>query len=477
MLAAAAVASACALVAVVPGAGAKGGPTVGSEGVGDTFFPLSGNGGYDVSNYFVATAYEPERNFIRPVSGTVITADVTQPAGLSAFDLDFRGLKIDDLEVSDTDSSTVYGENDFERDGQELRIELDQTIPTGTEFEIALRYHGKPKELTDPDGSLEGWVKTSDGAIALGEPRGTPAWIPSNDHPTDKATFDFQFVVPKGYKVISNGELEGTQTSPGGNRRAFAWTEDQPMATYLATATIGKFKTEEETLSGTPSYSYTAVDKKTNPGAIDQGPEIIDFLDGSFGTYPFNETGAIVDRGAKIGYALETQTRPFYPSPPGDGLVAHELAHQWYGNQITLADWSEIWLNEGFAQWAQWWWDEEDGGENVSARVDDLCEIPDSDNGFWNPPPAEVPGPEVMFDNTVYERGGMTLQRLRELIGNTEFFQLMEDWASQDPLGAYTTEDFVAMTKSVSSVSDGQLDDFFADWLHEAGKPDGCDPV
>ena len=246
------------------------------------------------------------------------------------------------------------------------------------------------------------------------------------------------------------------------------------MATYLATATIGKFDVTEETLPGTPSYSYTAVDRKLDPGDIDRGPEIIDYLDGFLGPYPFDETGAIVDRGAKIGYALETQTRPFYPSPPGGGLVAHELAHQWFGDQISLADWSEIWLNEGFAQWAQWYWDDHDGGQVIEDRVDALCGISAGDTGFWNPPPAAVPGPEVMFDDTVYDRGAMTLQRLREWIGDADFFSLMSTWAGQDPLGSVTTPELIAMVKSISSEDDVDIDEFFADWVYDAGKPDGC---
>ncbi|MEO8091688.1 MAG: M1 family metallopeptidase [bacterium] len=468
--------AAVAAMALAPSGSGAGGGTIGSSGVGDPFFPKSGNGGYDVSHYEVSIAYEPKRNIFRPVTRTVLEAEVTQPAGLTRFNLDFRGLKVTDLKVIDADTDAVYGEDDFSRDGQELTIDLDSAMPLGTDFLVFVHYRGKPKRLTDPDGSLEGWVKTGDGAISLGEPRGTPTWIPSNDHPTDKATFAIEILVPKGFKAVSNGELVESNPSPNGKRRLFAWEEVQPMATYLATATVGKFDVIRETLPGAPSYSYTAVDRKLDRGATDRGPEIIDYLDDSFGAYPFDETGAIVDRGAEIGYALETQTRPFYPSPPGDGLVAHELAHQWFGNQVSLADWSEIWLNEGFAQWAQWYWVEHDGGPAIAGRVNDLCEIPAGDSGFWNPPPATVPGPEVMFDDTVYERGAMTLQRLREWLGDPDFFNLISTWAGQDPLGSVTTDELIDSVKSISSESDGDIDDFFADWAYDNGKPDGCTP-
>jgi aminopeptidase N len=314
----------------------------------------------------------------------------------------------------------------------------------------------------------------------VGEPRGTPAWMPSNDHPTDKATFELHATVPSNRWVVSNGEYEGNEPA-GEGKTTYHWSEEEPMATYLATATVGKFDVRQEgRASPPPTMQFAAVDRTHNYddaalAAFTQlNFDVVDFFGEDFGPYPFSATGGIIDKAPRIGYALETQTRPVYNSEPGEILVAHELAHQWFGNEITLSDWSQIWLNEGFATWAEWWWAESDGGQTVENRVNNLCGTPASNNGFWNPPPADVPGPEVMFDGTIYDRGGMTLQRLRELVGDADFFALLEDWAAQDPEGAYDTSDLVAMTKDHTATPDATIDEFFTDWIIDRGKPEGC---
>ena len=466
----------CAFAAglALPTSAIAGIDTTGAEGVGDSFFPKGGNGGYDVSHYDVRLRYEPEGNRFTRGTRSVVTADVTQPDGLTRFDLDYRGPRIASLEVADEGAPVAAT---FEREGQELIVSTEEVVASGHEMTVAVRYRGRLHHATDPDGSRDGWIRTDDGAAVVGEPRGTPTWMPANDHPTDKATFEISVRVPKGYKAVSNGALHslGGSSGPNGETRTFGWAEDDPMATYLATATVGRFDVAQDDPPGAPSYSYIAVDKSLSfDGEIEATPDVIDYLDDWIGPYPFDETGGIVDDAPQVGFALETQTRPFYDSPPSEVLVAHELAHQWFGNEISLADWSQIWLNEGFATWAQWWWAEGQGGLTVGARVDDLCEMSAGSGGFWNPPPAAVPGPEQLFDGTVYTRGGMALQRLRELMGNADFFALMQDWTAQDAEGAYDTADFIAMAKAHTAVDDGEVDAFFDDWVFDSGKPLDC---
>jgi aminopeptidase N len=276
--------------------------------------------------------------------------------------------------------------------------------------------------------------------------------------------------------VISNGVYEGNEPA-GEGKVTYHWSENEPMATYLATATVGKFDVTQIGRVPPPSQQLAAADKTLD---YDVGAfaalnfEIVDFFSGDFGTYPFSTTGGIVDKAPRIGYALETQTRPIYNSPPSGQLVAHELAHQWFGNNITLNDWSQIWLNEGFAQWSQWLWAESEGGQTLTQRVDELCGIPASNKSFWNPPPANVPGPEVMFDGTIYDRGAMTVERLRELIGDTDFGATLDDWLAQDREGAYDTDDLIAIVKDNTATADGTIDEFFDDWTQDRGKPDGC---
>jgi aminopeptidase N len=215
----------------------------------------------------------------------------------------------------------------------------------------------------------------------------------------------------------------------------------------------------------------TAVDPRVarrSRRALAVSGDILELFASLFGSYPFGETGAIVDRASFIGYALETQTRPVYDRPPGPTLIAHELAHQWFGNSVTPASWPDIWLNEGFATWAEWRWQEHAGGATTAERFTEEAATPASDEAFWNPPPAAVPGPKKLFDEAVYTRGAMTLEALRQRVGDVSFYAILRRWASENAYANATTSEFIALAEDES---DQELDDLFAAWLYEPGKP------
>jgi aminopeptidase N len=237
-----AVVLAVAVLAVAVPAGAADGFTPGSSGLGDPFFPLAGNGGYDVTNYALRLRYDPATNRL---DGTA-TIRATATQNLSRFDLDLRGFDISRLLVNDQAAS-------FTRQGQELVITPHAGLPAGQTFTVRVDYAGVPAVVTDPDGSIEGWVPTDDGAFVVGEPQGSPGWYPVNDNPQDKATYTFRVTVPKGLTVMANGVLV-SRTSSGG-RTTWVWREGLPMAPYLATSTLGRFDlTQYELESGLPVY-------------------------------------------------------------------------------------------------------------------------------------------------------------------------------------------------------------------------------
>jgi aminopeptidase N len=449
-------------------ASASAGSTIGSPGVEppDPFYPNAGNGGYDVDHYLVDLDVRDRSRLVDGV--TTITADSTQ--SLSRFNLDYAGPRLRSVKVDGQPAA-------FERDGGELEITPAGTIPDSTGFTVRVRYRGRPRTIGEPDGSRGGWHLTDDGAFVAGEPQGAAGWYPANDHPTDKATFDFEITVPRKKKAISNGALTGIEPTPSGRRRTWTWdTGIEPMATYLATVVTGRFSLDDSPQAEADIPSWIAVDKRTNAGAVGRTGETIDLFEPLYGPYPFSSTGGIVDR-ASVGYALETQTRPVYDSTPDATLIAHEIAHQWFGNLVTLATWDEIWLNEGFATWAEWRWDESEEGPTTAQRLDDFCSVGAGNGAHYNPPPAAVPGPAQMFDNTVYDRGGATLQALKEQVGADDFEAILHEWvadATADPYGTVTTADFIALTKAESTVPDATLDEFFTDWLEAPGRPDGC---
>jgi aminopeptidase N len=210
------------------------------------------------------------------------------------------------------------------------------------------------------------------------------------------------------------------------------------------------------------------VDKDLGPGAGDglrRQVEMIRFFEQRFGRYPFVSYGAIVDDDS-LGYALETQTRPIYSGPPDEGIVAHELAHQWFGNAVSPRRWRDIWLNEGWATYLSWLWLASDGGPSVESQFEAVLEIPEAD-AFWQTVVAD-PGPTGLFSGAVYVRGAATLHALRREIGGRDFFRVARLWVRSHDDATATTEEFQGLAERVSG---RQLDAFFDAWVHSGEKP------
>jgi aminopeptidase N len=429
--------------------------TPGAAGLGDPFFPNAGNGGYDVSHYDLTLDYTPSGN---QLAGTaVITATATQ--NLSSFNLDLRGFEISRLLVDGRAAA-------FARAGvHELVITPTPGIRSGQTFTVTIDYAGTPAVVTDPDGSIEGWVPTNDGAFVVNEPQGSPAWYPVNDNPRDKATYDFSVTVPAGLTVMANGVLRSNATANG--KTTWVWSETDPMAPYLSTATLGRFDLDISSVDGIPSY--VAVDPTLSTGnVLRKLPEIVRFYVSIYGPYPFNAVGSVVDDAKVVGYSLETQTKPMYDRMPDELTLAHELSHMWYGDSVTLTEWPDIWLHEGFATWSEWIWSEYSGNKTAQKYFDNLYNTPAQNIVFWTPPPAVPGSPVFLFNGTIYYRGAMTLQALRQKVGDLEFFALMRAWATQNRYGNVSTPQFIALAEQVTGQD---LDNFFDVWLYQPEKP------
>ena len=446
----------------------------GSSGSGDPFFPFAGNGGYDVEHYSLDLDYDQPANLLR--GSATIQATATQ--NLRRFNLDLR----DFYAIS---SVTVDGqEANIARPGeQELQISAPRNLDVGSDFTVRVVYSGQPKPIKDPDKSIEGWIPTDDGAFVVNEPQGSPGWYPVNDSPRDKATYEFEVSVPAGHTVMANGELVSHTTE--GGKEVWRWREDDPMAPYLATATNGPFLTEFYQANGLPMYDAVDPDTRTsrtappNPALaferLDPQPEIIGFFSELYGAYPFTTGGGIIDWAPDVGYALESQTRANYHRIPGASTVVHEIAHQWFGNAVTPEIWPDIWLNEGFATFSEWIYDERHGGDPAQAVFAELCATPeDSAAGedLWFPAPAALHHPSELFHTPVYDRGAMTLQALRNEVGDDTFFGILRAWYAENRYGNVTTADFIALAERQSGE---QLDALFREWLYEEGRPAACD--
>ncbi|MFI5979122.1 M1 family metallopeptidase [Streptomyces sp. NPDC051452] len=446
-----------AVAALLATAGPAAAGTTGAAGVGDPYFPLSGNGGYHVGHYDLSLRYDTTS---RRLDGkAVLTARASHR--LTRFDLDLNGLKVTSVTVD-------RGAAAFRRTGQELVVTPRHALRAGREFRVAVAYHGTPKPVTDPDGSADGWIPTDDGAFVAGEPQGAMTWFPANGHPKDKSTYDFTITVPKGRTAVANGVLLGRHTAHG--RTTFRWRETQPMAAYLATATVGDFKVERYTTRDGVQV-YNAVDPREARAAapvLKKLPSVLAWESKLFGPYPFRAAGAIVDHAPDVGYALETQTRPVYDSAPDTGTLVHESAHQWFGDSVSLTAWKDIWLNEGFATYAEWLYAEQHGGDSAQKTFDALYARPAGDE-LWAYPAGDPGNGENIFGTPVYARGAMTLHELRRAVGDRDFFRILRAWATGHRGGHGTTAEFVRLAERQSGK---RLDGLFHTWLYTKGKPD-----
>jgi len=306
----------------------------------------------------------------------------------------------------------------------------------------------------------------------LGEPRSAPVWYPSNDHPADEASFDIAITVPKGYQAISNGALGSRSTTAGWT--TWRWQVDDEMATYLAFMAVGHYRIEQGTASGRP-YLYAFARNlprnfaKPARQSIRRTAEITAFLETKLGPYPFDQIGGVVSRD-EFGFALETQTRPvysryFFRGSPDTEVVAHEMAHQWFGDAVSLRRWRHIWLNEGFATYAAQLWTRHRGGWSPAKLF--RVNYRQSGPGYWRLKIGD-PGPDRLFAGAVYDRGAMTLQALRNRVGTRDFFTILRTWAAQDDGAGVTTADFKQHAEEISGVP---LDRLFRAWLLSGKKP------
>ena len=627
----------------------------GAPGIGDPYFPLEGNGGYDVGHYTLDLGYQPAGNHIDGVA----TIEATATENLSSFNLDLVGLTVHDVTVDGRWAT-------WSRTGGELTVTPAKGLRSGRSFTVVVRYDGVPVPLQSSLG-LSGVFATDDGMVIAGEPDGAATWFPVNDHPLDKASYTFRVTVPEGLQVVANGRLHRTRTSHG--QTTFVWQEQDPMNSYLATATVGKFVITDYRKNGIHFYdaidptllgpvatpvtgthhmssgaaadgSYkrlmhtfavparrrvarlqgharhrdrlglhvrrgprrrlrrlddaarperphelrrrqllparrldraapvprplpdpqcrrlllaqghdghverrdrherlqgrglegrphglcrqdgraldllrqrrrrtgprhlhrrhrlldrrrhdlvrarrgharrldgagragrqprqrrdftvgTVADEPDNFGVVAQRsfarePEILKFLASTFGPYPFRDAGGIVDHLPDVGFALENQTRPiyaqefFYDQVGGDSVVVHELTHQWYGDSVSVHYWADIWLNEGFATYAEWLWSEHEGLGTAQEIFDgNYANIP-ADDPFWTLVIGD-PGPEQLFDAPVYTRGAMALHELRLTVGDPAFFRILQKWAAIKRGGNGSIAEFITARRA-----------------------------
>jgi aminopeptidase N len=431
--------------------------TPGAAGIDDPYYPQLGNGGYDVDHYDLEISWHPD---LGGIAGTAtIEAKATQ--ALSSFNVDLLAdLEIDEVTV-DGEAATAE-----RRDDHEVTITPLGSIEEGARFTAVIEYGGVSHPVEGLMPGLGGWISDGREVYVASEPDGAAGFFPGNDHPSDKASYSLHVTAPDDLVVVANGVADGTDDDPAARTRTWHFDMPDPMATYLVQVGIGNFTVEEEASpDGVPirnAFDDDVADPASRTPHIRTG-EMIDFYAGKFGPYPFANYGVMVI-DEPIGFALETQTLSLFPGGVDEETVAHELAHQWFGDFVSPAQWKDIWLNEGFATYASWLWLAEANGDDIDDRVEREAQMGDD----LAIPPGDPGSPANLFDASVYYRGAITLHVLRHAMGDDAFFELLQTWVDRYGGRSASSADFEALAGEIAGED---LSALFDAWLRSDELP------
>jgi aminopeptidase N len=444
----------------------------GAAGIGDPAFPQLGNGGYDVQHYELELTINEMPKWTLPAVSSVITITAQATQQLNAFNLDFQGFEISDVLVDGQQAA-------YQRDGRELIITPTKALPSDTLFTTTVRYVGVPQPSTTERQSglvagtvAVGWNRyIDDGIFSFNVPSGAQTWFPANDHPRDKATYRFHITVPKPYVAAANGLLQATNDH--GAMTTYHWETTNPVASYLVTVNIADQVVEtEHGPNGLPIRNYFPRDfPPERKAAFGRTAEMIAFFNDRFGPYPLEAYGVVVANTDIDAFgAMEHQTLSLFANNDealSEVFVVHELAHQWFGNSVSIASWQDVWLKEGFATYAEWLWQEHTEGRTAFEETVRTTYL-EPQQPWENYPPLVEPSTSALLNYSVYFRGALTLQALRHRVGDEFFFQTLQTYAARYRHSNASTADFIAVAEEVSGQ---EHDAFFDAWLVERTIP------
>lgn len=430
--------------------------------IGDPYTPELGNTGYDVQRYTLRLALDPADEF---VAGSTQIEAVTSLDGLSQVSLDFIGFDVQSVTVGETAVP-------FSRAEDKLVFDLPSPLPAGTAFTTTVVYDGRP--VFEPSEYL-GFISHlglsypgQDSIFVLSEPDGARYWFPNNDHPRDKATFRFELAVPPGLTAVANGHLLETRPAVANalaNGQAgdvFVWEHNYPMATYLALAAVGDYvRLESTSPNGIPLRDYVFPEMVTQfqSTAASTG-EALDWMSDLFGPYPFEEFGYLTARVS--GVSLETQTIVLMSEGMVDETtLIHEMAHQWFGDWVSLDSWSNMWRNEGFATYVALMWETRNDPEELELQMNGILQAVE-ERGF-NPPLNDLPT-DSLFGFDSYIRGAAVVHALRQEMGDEAFFAGLRLYMERFGGRTASQADFEAVMEEAAGRS---LEEFFIEWVGE----------
>jgi aminopeptidase len=424
----------------------------------DPYLPDSGDTGYGVDSYDLRLTYRPASN--RLTGDARIDATAHEP--VSRIVLDLAGLTASKVKVDGRPPKKFAGR------GRKLIVTLAEPKQAGDVFRVDVAYGGNPKPVRGPWGDV-GWEELSEGSLVASQPNGAPTWFPCNDRPADKAVYRIAVTTDSPFTVVANGALSEQRVQAG--TTTWVYEQPEPMPTYLATVQIGQYEIDESSGEGI-AQRFVRPARLADEVAHDFGRQgwMLELFTEMFGDYPFGSYGVVVTADP-LEIPLEAQGMSIFGANHVDGsrgserLIAHELAHQWFGNSLTIAHWRDIWLNEGFAAYAEWLWSERSGGHTAHEHAErQWARLRDQPQDIL----LADPGPERMFDDRVYKRGALTLHALRGQLGDDKFFGVLRAWVADHRHGTVSTPEFIE--HCVSAVGD-EVRPLLNEWLAERPLP------
>jgi aminopeptidase N len=425
---------------------------------GKPYVPGAPNSGYGVDSYDLDLRYRVATNRL---DGTAVII-ATSTRALPKLTLDLSRLHVSKVKLRGSRSTR------FTQTATKLTVVPALPIPAGTTFELTVDYAGSPAPRASPWGPV-GWEELEDGVLVAAQPTGAPSWFPCNDDVADKASYSIRVAAEQAYTVVCNGILAEHRVIAG--RGHWHYVQVEPTATYLATLQLGRYVRTPTTFGRVPGVlAYPPALRERVLRDFGTVSTMMTTFEELFGPYPFGSYTVVVTAD-DLEIPLESQALATFGANHADGqggaerLIAHELAHQWFGNSVGLAHWKDIWLNEGFACYSEWLWSERKGGPSADTLARQfrrhVVSLP-TDLVLADP------GPTLMFDDRVYKRGALTLHALRLTVGDDAFFALVRAWTAAHRFGLATTDDFRRLAQEFVT---HDLDALFESWLFGAAVP------
>lgn len=439
----------------------------GADSIDDAYIPPLGNTGYDVQSYDLNMIFSSQ---IDTITATVTISTIVTLDNLGRMSLDFTGYRVEGVKVGKQYVN-------YYRSPNKLYIDLPNGLTKGKKMEIQVNYHGeatpgKSQYLASTLLGLQNYA-VHNLTYAFAEPDGAHDWYPCNDHPLDKAAYRFELTVPKGLTAIANGTL--LETIPSDNQDTFIWSESAPMAPYLATVVVGKYQRIDAPAVGNVKIRHYIIAGDFDYSQdLDKTGSMLQYYSDIIGPYPFDEFGYVIilsnDTQATLG--METQTmvmvsREWMLSSQVEGLLAHELAHQWFGDSVSLSGWSEVWLKEGLATYLMYMWLDHQGYVDLSTLLGD-SEINMTTAGYMINQPLNHPLGSDMYGGNTYDKGAWVFHMLRQEIGEQNFFNLLHKYYRRFAGGNASTADLQKVAEEISGLD---LNAFFQEWVYGSGNP------